>query len=96
MLDFNLAQIFIQFAVLLFSLTIHEMAHAWTADRLGDPTARLLGRVSFNPIVRLEWPTPEKLYVETAYVTFRSELIKTFSRWHLITLSPQAVVLGRG
>ena len=54
MLDFNLAQIFIQFAVLLFSLTIHEMAHAWTADRLGDPTARLLGRVSFNPIVHAD------------------------------------------
>jgi Zn-dependent protease len=53
-LDFNLAQIFIQFAVLLFSLTIHEMAHAWTADRLGDPTARLLGRVSFNPIVHAD------------------------------------------
>jgi len=51
--------------------------------------------VSFNPIVRVEWPMPEKLYVETAYVTFRSELIKTFSRWHLITLSPQAAVLGR-
>jgi Zn-dependent protease len=54
LLDFNLAQIFIQFAVLLFSLTIHEMAHAWTADRLGDPTARLLGRVSFNPIVHAD------------------------------------------
>jgi Zn-dependent protease len=52
--DFNLAQVFIQFAVLLFSLTIHEMAHAWTADRLGDPTARLLGRVSFNPIVHAD------------------------------------------
>jgi hypothetical protein len=51
--------------------------------------------VSFNPIVRLEWPTAEKLYVETAYVTLRSELIKTFSRWHLLTLSPQAAVLGR-
>ncbi len=49
--------------------------------------------VSFNPIVRLEWPTPEKLYVETAYVSLRSELIKTFSRWHLVTLSPQAVLL---
>jgi hypothetical protein len=52
--------------------------------------------VSFNPIVRLEWPEAEKLYVETAYVTFRSELIKTFSRWHLLSLSPQAAVLGRG
>jgi hypothetical protein len=49
--------------------------------------------VSFNPIVRLEWPTPEKLYLETAYVSLRSELIKTFSRWHLVTLSPQAAVL---
>jgi len=54
LLDFNLAQVFIQFAVLLFSLTIHEMAHAWTADHLGDPTARLLGRVSFNPIVHAD------------------------------------------
>jgi hypothetical protein len=51
--------------------------------------------VSFNPIVRLEWPAPEKLYIETAYVSLRSELIKTFSRWHLVTLSPQAAVLGR-
>ena len=53
-MDFNLPQIFISFAVLLFSLTIHEMAHAWTADRLGDPTARLLGRVSFNPVVHAD------------------------------------------
>lgn len=51
--------------------------------------------VSFNPVVRLEWQTPDKLYVETAYVSLRSELIKTFARWHLITLSPQAAVLRR-
>ena len=51
-LDF--ADIFIGFSVLLFSLTVHEMAHAWTADRLGDPTARLLGRVSLNPIVHAD------------------------------------------
>jgi hypothetical protein len=49
--------------------------------------------VSFNPIVRLEWPAAEKLYLETAYVSLRSELIKTFSRWHSVTLSPQAAVL---
>src|SRR5439155_24755837 len=30
------------------------MAHAWTADRLGDPTARLLGRVSLNPLVHAD------------------------------------------
>ena len=33
---------------------MHEAAHAWTADRLGDPTARLLGRVSLNPIVHID------------------------------------------
>lgn len=54
LLDINFAQIFILFVVLLFSLTVHEMAHAWTADRLGDPTARLLGRVSLNPMVHAD------------------------------------------
>jgi Zn-dependent protease len=52
--DIDVAQIFIAFIVLLFSLTVHEMAHAWTADRLGDPTARLLGRVSLNPMVHAD------------------------------------------
>jgi Zn-dependent protease len=50
----SLAQVFIAFIVLLFSLTVHESAHAWTADRLGDPTARLLGRVSLNPMVHAD------------------------------------------
>jgi Zn-dependent protease len=54
LLDINFAQVFIAFVVLLFSLTVHESAHAWTADRLGDPTARLLGRVSLNPIVHAD------------------------------------------
>ena len=53
---------------------------------MGDP-------VSFNPIVRIEWPMPEKMFLETAYVSIRSDLIKTFSRWHALTLSPQAAVL---
>jgi Zn-dependent protease len=54
LLDINVAQVVIGMIVLLFSLTVHEMAHAWTADRLGDPTARLLGRVSLNPIVHAD------------------------------------------
>jgi Zn-dependent protease len=48
------AEIFIAMIVLLFSLTVHEMAHARTADRRGDPTARLLGRVSLNPVVHAD------------------------------------------
>jgi len=50
----NFAQVFLAFVVLLFSLTVHETAHAWTADLLGDPTGRLLGRVSLNPIVHAD------------------------------------------
>lgn len=50
--------------------------------------------VSFNPIVRLEWPTPEKLYFQTAYIRLMpNETINTFQRWHLLNLSPQAVIL---
>ena len=44
----------IAFAIVLVSLTIHEAAHAWTAERLGDPTARMLGRVSLNPVVHID------------------------------------------
>lgn len=39
---------------MLGSLTIHEVAHAWTADKLGDSTARLLGRISLNPAVHID------------------------------------------
>ena len=41
-------------AVLLFSLSVHESAHAWTANRLGDSTARHLGRISLNPLVHAD------------------------------------------
>jgi Zn-dependent protease len=35
-------------------LSVHEAAHAWSADRLGDPTARQLGRLSLNPAVHID------------------------------------------
>ena len=48
----------IQLLVLILSLSVHECSHAWTADKLGDPTARFLGRVSLNPIVHSDlWGT---------------------------------------
>jgi Zn-dependent protease len=51
-IDFTAAAL--GFGVLLLSLTVHEAAHAWTADRLGDRTARALGRVSLNPVVHID------------------------------------------
>lgn len=39
---------------LLIALTIHEFSHAWMADRLGDPTAALEGRLSLNPLRHLD------------------------------------------
>jgi Zn-dependent protease len=51
-LDFT--ELLVAFIVLIGSLTFHEAAHAWTADRLGDSTARLLGRLSLNPAVHID------------------------------------------
>jgi len=51
---FNPVDIFFQIIVLLFAICVHESAHAWMANRLGDPTAKMLGRVSLNPIVHID------------------------------------------
>ncbi len=40
--------------VFLFSLSLHEFMHAWMADRLGDPTARYMGRLTLNPIAHYD------------------------------------------
>ncbi len=40
--------------VFLFAISIHESAHAWMANRRGDPTARMLGRVTLNPIKHID------------------------------------------
>ena len=50
----DIGQLVIIFAVLLFSLTVHESAHAWTAAKFGDPTAQRLGRISLNPAVHVD------------------------------------------
>jgi Zn-dependent protease len=43
-------QLIFAILALAITITIHEFAHAWIADHLGDPTARLLGRLTLNPI----------------------------------------------
>lgn len=41
--------------VLIISVILHEVAHGYMADRLGDPTPRLAGRLSLNPLVHIDW-----------------------------------------
>lgn len=41
--------------VLVMSLSIHEAAHAWAADRLGDSTSRYMGRLTLNPLAHMSW-----------------------------------------
>jgi Zn-dependent protease len=66
--NIDFAQVFVQFFVLLMSLTVHEAAHAFSADRLGDPTARQLGRVSLNPAVHVD-PIGTVLFPLIAIIT---------------------------
>ena len=50
----RIVEILYQMIAFLFAIIVHESAHAWTASRCGDPTARMLGRVSLNPIRHID------------------------------------------
>jgi Zn-dependent protease len=51
---FSLLAILISFIYLIIAIAVHEFAHAYTADKLGDPTARAYGRVTLNPIAHID------------------------------------------
>ncbi|MDP8298073.1 MAG: site-2 protease family protein, partial [Candidatus Orphnella occulta] len=46
--------IILQFVVLIFAITIHEFAHGFVAYKLGDPTAKYMGRLTLNPIAHID------------------------------------------
>src|SRR5438445_3770384 len=46
--------ILFQIIAFVFAISVHESAHAWMANRRGDPTARMLGRISLNPIKHID------------------------------------------
>lgn len=50
----NPVDVFFQVIVLLFAICVRESARAWMANRLGDPTGKMMGRVSLNPIVHID------------------------------------------
>jgi len=47
-------EILYQIIAFVFAICVHESAHAWTANKCGDPTARMLGRISLNPIKHVD------------------------------------------
>jgi Zn-dependent protease len=47
-------KIIVFFVIFLLSLTVHECAHAWAAEKSGDPTGRYLGRITLNPIPHID------------------------------------------
>lgn len=49
-----LQRLVLQVPALLIAVTVHELAHALVADRLGDPTARSLGRLTLNPLPHID------------------------------------------
>lgn len=65
----NIIQLLFFFLIIIPSAIIHEYAHAWAADQLGDPTARNSGRLTLNPLAHVDmWGTilmPLLLFVVT-------------------------------
>lgn len=53
-MNLHAVTILFQIAVVLFAISLHEAAHGWMASRLGDQTARMLGRVTLNPIAHID------------------------------------------
>mgnify|MGYP001562813423 CR=1 FL=1 len=43
------------FLILIFSIVVHEVAHGLAAEKEGDPTARMLGRITLNPLKHIDW-----------------------------------------
>ena len=50
----DIPQILISLFVVLFAITIHEASHGWAANKMGDPTAYAMGRVTLNPIAHID------------------------------------------
>jgi len=54
MFDLNLPTLISRIIILIIAFSVHEFAHAWTADRFGDPTPRYNGRLTLNPLAHLD------------------------------------------
>jgi Zn-dependent protease len=54
MLGMSIEELISKLIILIICLPVHELAHAWTADRFGDDTPRINGRLTLNPLAHLD------------------------------------------
>src|ERR1044071_814290 len=64
----TIGQFILYMVALVFSLSVHESAHAWMSNRFGDDLARLQGRISLNPVAHVD-PIGTLLFPAIAYFT---------------------------
>lgn len=66
--NIDIGQFLLFMVALIFSLSVHESAHAWMSNRFGDDLARLQGRISLNPVAHVD-PIGTLLFPAIAYFT---------------------------
>src|SRR6267142_7139550 len=64
----SIGQFILYMVALVFSLSVHESAHAWMSNQFGDDLARLMGRISLNPTVHVD-PIGTLLFPAIAFFT---------------------------
>ena len=67
-MDHSIGQFILYMVALIFSLSVHESAHAWMSNQFGDDLARLQGRISLNPVSHVD-PIGTLLFPAIAFFT---------------------------
>ncbi len=91
-MNIDLAIVIPQIIALIIGLVLHEFAHAWMGDYLGDPTARHQGRLSLNPMAHID---PFTTLLLPAFLIFIVHSPVVFAAAKPVPLNPYAVRGGR-
>ena len=86
--NLNFATLIARAIVLVIAFTIHEFAHAWTADRFGDSTPRDQGRLTLNPLKHLD-PIGSLMLLATGFGWARPVMVSPYA---LSLASPAAMM----
>ncbi len=93
MLDFTLPQLIARLFVLVVAFTVHEFAHAWTANYFGDDTPRSQGRLTLNPMVHID-PLGALLLVVAGFGWARPVMVNPVALERRSPAAPMLVALA--